>query len=237
MTKLLILIYSAVFLLFSFVLNGRAWSLCSFNDGSLVKTLDDDVSLQTECMFLTGPLEWNDLNPNTFDGPHYNRTGKIPLVSLPLKRIFISNRSIENTDHVINYWLLNGGGGSQYGMESFGISMFREILRNNYHKLFSKSYPMIYLYQYRGGGLSKPSIHCYTAMTWVDCARELIETTVPASMNDSLRIIHAMSNENIAQDLQYQIQYVYNETESSFDKTYTYIYGLSQGLLGLLNWI
>ncbi|CAF4912521.1 unnamed protein product, partial [Rotaria sp. Silwood2] len=130
---------------------------------------------------------------------------------------------------IINYWLSNGGGGSQYGMETFGISMLKQIVKNNYHQTYPQTHPIIYLFQYRGAGLSKPSIHCYTATTWIDCAKELIQTTVPTSFNESLRIINAMTNQNIAQDLQYQIQYSINESQS-LSPTSTYIYGLSQGI-------
>ncbi|CAF5108266.1 unnamed protein product, partial [Rotaria sp. Silwood1] len=79
-----------------------------------------------------------------------------------------------------------------------------------------------------GAGMSKPSIHCYTATNWTDCAKELIDTTVPHSPNQSLSIIHAMTNANIAQDLQYQIQYSINQSQPTIP-TSTYIYGLSQG--------
>ncbi|CAF1523148.1 unnamed protein product, partial [Adineta steineri] len=71
----------------------------------------------------------------------------------------------------------------------------------------------MYLFQYRGAGLSKPSIHCHTATTWTGCAEELINTTVPLSPEQSLKIIHAMSNQNIAQDLQYQIQFAINQSQ------------------------
>ncbi|CAF1435116.1 unnamed protein product [Rotaria sordida] len=86
----------------------------------------------------------------------------------------------------------------------------------------------MYLFQYRGAGMSKPSIHCYTATNWIDCAKELIATTVPSSTDQSLRIINAMTNANIAQALQYQIQYSINQSQPTTSIS-TYIYGLSQG--------
>ncbi|CAF0979076.1 unnamed protein product [Adineta steineri] len=148
-----------------------------------------------------------------------------------MKRLFISNLPPRNTStvkHIINYWLVNGAGGSQSLMESFGISMLKQIILNHYHEKYHETNPIMYLFQYRGAGLSIPSVHCHTATTWIDCARELIQTTVPTSVNESLRIIHAISNQNIAQDLQYQIQYSMNQSES-ICSTSTYIYGLSQG--------
>ncbi|CAF1254893.1 unnamed protein product [Adineta steineri] len=187
--------------------------------------------MQAECMYLTSPLEWNQFNPNTFDGQYYNSTKEILLTDLHMKRVFLSSLPpIQNSsrEHIINYWLVNGGGGSQYGMEHFGIIMLKEIVRNNYHKIYTNTHPIMYLFQYRGAGLSKPSIHCYTATSWTDCAQELIATTVPSSPDQSLKIIHAMSNANIAQDLQYQIQYAINQSQST-NSTSTYIYGLSQG--------
>ncbi|CAF3035306.1 unnamed protein product [Rotaria sp. Silwood2] len=190
------------------------------------------MTIQAECMCLTSPLEWNEFNPNTFDGFYYNSTKSIPVTDLHMKRLFLSNFPPRNTStikHIINYWLSNGGGGSQYGMETFGISMLKQIVKNNYHQTYPQTHPIMYLFQYRGAGLSKPSIHCYTATTWIDCAKELIQTTVPTSVNESLRIINAMTNQNIAQDLQYQIQYSINESQS-ISPTSTYIYGLSQGI-------
>ncbi|CAF3546877.1 unnamed protein product [Rotaria socialis] len=208
-----------------------AWYPCQFNDKSLNKTIENNVTIQAECMYLTSPLEWNEFNPNNFDGFYYNSTKSIPLTDLHIKRLFFSDLSPRNTltvKHIINYWLVNGGGGSQYGMETFGVSMLRQIILNKYHKTYPQTHPIMYLFQYRGAGLSKPSIHCYTATTWIDCAKELIETTVPTSANESLKIINAMTNQNIAQDLQYQIQYSINESQS-IASTSTYIYGLSQG--------
>ncbi|CAF5114768.1 unnamed protein product [Rotaria sp. Silwood1] len=205
-----------------------AWYSCPFNDGSFNKTIENNMIIQAECMYLTSPLEWNEFNPNTFDGFYYNSTKSIPLTDLHMKRLFLSNfppRNISNVKHIINYWLLNGGGGSQYGMETFGISMLKQIIQNKYHQTYPQTHPIMYLFQYRGAGLSKPSIHCYTATTWIDCAKELIQTTVPTSVNESLKIINAMTNQNIAQDLQYQIQYSINQSQSIS----TYIYGLSQG--------
>ncbi|CAF0744117.1 unnamed protein product [Adineta steineri] len=148
-----------------------------------------------------------------------------------MKRLFISNLPPRNTStvkHIINYWLVNGAGGSQSLMESFGISMLKQIILNHYHEKYHQTNPIMYLFQYRGAGLSIPSVHCHTATTWIDCAQELIQTTVPTSVNESLRIIHAISNQNIAQDLQYQIQYSMNQSQS-ICSTSTYIYGLSQG--------
>ena len=211
--------------------NTAAWYPCPFNDGNFTKVVAENVIIRAECTYLTSPLEWDDWNPNTFDGSFYNRTHSIPVVNLHLKRFFFTDLPLKNTSnpaHIINYWLVNGGGGSQYGMEAFGVSTMREIARNNFQKMYSQSIPIVYLFQYRGAGLSQPSIHCYTAKTWIECARELIETTVPGSVNESLRIIHAMSNQNIAQDLQYQIQYALNESQP-LAPTSTYIYGLSQG--------
>ncbi|CAF1217893.1 unnamed protein product [Adineta steineri] len=95
--------------------------------------------------------------------------------------------------------------------------------------IYPNTYPVMYLFQYRGAGLSKPSIHCHTATTWTGCAEELINTTVPLSPEQSLKIIHAMSNQNIAQDLQYQIQFTINQSQPISQQTSTYIYGLSQG--------
>jgi hypothetical protein len=150
---------------------------------------------------------------------------------LHMKRLFLSNlppRNISTVKHIINYWLVNSGGGNQFGMETFGVSTLKQIILNRYHQKYPQTHPIMYLFQYRGVGLSKPSIHCHTATTWIDWAKELIQTTVPTSINESLRIIHAMSNQNIAQDLQYQIQYSINQSQS-ISPTSTYIYGLSQG--------
>ncbi|CAF4486917.1 unnamed protein product [Rotaria sp. Silwood2] len=183
-----------------------AWYLCPFNDGSFNKTIENNVTIQAECMYLTSPLKWNEFNPNTFDGFYYNLTKSIPLTDLHMKRLFFSNfppRNASTVKHIINSWLVNGGGGSQYGMETFGVSI--------------------------GAGLSKPSIHCYTATTWIDCARELIQTTVTTSVNEALAIINAMTNQNIAQDLQYQVQYAINQSQP-ISPISTYIYGLSQGI-------
>jgi len=207
------------------------WYPCPFNDGSFNKTISDNIIIQAECMYLTSPLEWNQFNPNTFDGVYYNKTKTIPLTDLHLKRLFFSqlppprNSSV---NHTINYWLVNGGGGSQYGMEFFGISMLKQIVLNKYHMIYPETHPIMYLFQYRGAGLSKPSIHCYTATTWTGCAEELIKTTVPSSRTESLEIINAITNQNIAQDLQYQIQYALNQSQPT-SQTSTYIYGLSQG--------
>jgi len=207
------------------------WYRCPFNDKSLNKTVWDNVIIQAECMYLTSPLEWNQFNPNTFDGLYYNSTKQIPLTNLHLKRLFFSELSPSRNSsmkHTINYWLVNGGGGSQYVMEAFGISMLKQIVLNNYHKTYPETYPIMYLFQYRGAGMSQPSIHCYNATNWIDCAKELIETTVPSSKNQSLAIIHAITGQNIAQDLQYQIQYSINQSQPS-SQVSTYIYGLSQG--------
>ncbi|CAF1643638.1 unnamed protein product [Rotaria sp. Silwood1] len=189
------------------------------------------MTIQAECMYLTSPLEWNEFNPNTFDGFYYNSTKSIPLTDLHMKRLFLSDFPPQNTSivkHIISYWLVNGGGGSQYGMEQFGVSMLKQIILNKYHQTYPQTHPIMYLFQYRGAGLSKPSIHCYTSRTWIDCAKELIQTTVPTSVNESLKIINAMTNQNIAQDLQYQIQYSINQSQS-ISPTSTYIYALSQG--------
>ncbi|CAF1224262.1 unnamed protein product [Rotaria sp. Silwood1] len=207
------------------------WYPCSFNDGSFIKTILENLTMKAECMYLTSPLEWNQFNPNTFDGEYYNSTKQIPLTDLHMKRLFLSSLPPGNdssTTHIINYWLINGGGGSQFAMEKFGVSMLEEIVLNNYHKIYSNTRPIMYLFQHRGAGMSKPSIHCYTATSWTDCAKELIETTVPSSPNQSLNIINAMTNANIAQDLQYQIQYSINQSQPT-TLTSTYIYGLSQG--------
>jgi hypothetical protein len=51
---------------------------------------------------------------------------------------------------------------------------------------------------------------------------------VPSSPTESLKIINAMTNQNIAQDLQYQIQFALNQSQP-ISQTSTYIYGLSQG--------
>jgi hypothetical protein len=153
------------------------------------------------------------------------------VTGLHLRRLFFSqlppsrNSSIK---HTINYWLINGGGGSQYGMETFGISMLKQIVLNQYHTIYPQTHPIMYLFQYRGAGMSKPSIHCHTATTWTGCAEELINTTVPSSPAESLKIINAISNQNIAQDLQYQIQYALNQSLPT-SPTSTYVYGLSQG--------
>ena len=219
-----------IFILSVFSL-AKAWYSCPFNDGSFNRTIFDDVVIQAECTFLTSPLEWNQFDPNTFDGIYYNQTKKIPLTDLHLKRLFFSQLQPEKNvsiEHTIHYWLVNGGGGSQYGMESFGISMLNEIVRNRYHVLYPQTRPIMYLFQYRGAGMSRPSIHCHTARSWTGCAEELIRTTVPSSRDESLKIIHAISNANIAQDLQYQIQYAINES-ILISPTSTYIYGLSQG--------
>jgi hypothetical protein len=224
MNELLILVLN----LCSIVLG---WYPCSLNDGLFTKTVSDNITIQAECMYLTSPLEWDQFNPNTFDGVYYNETKKIPLTDLHLKRLFFSqlpppkNSSVK---HTINYWLVNGGGGSQYGMESFGISMLTQIILNKYHIIYSQTHPIMYLFQYRGAGMSKPSIHCHTARTWTGCAEELIQTTDPSSRTQSLKIINAMTNQNIAQDLQYQIQYALNQSQPT-SQTSTYVYGLSQG--------
>lgn len=219
-----------IFNLFSIV---TSWYSCPFNDGSFNQTIFDDIIIQAECMYLTSPLEWDQFNPNTFDGVYYNETKKIPLTDLRLKRLFFVQlppwRNSSNR-HTINYWLVNGGGGSQYGMEPFGISMLKKIVLNRYHVLYHQTQPIMYLFQYRGAGMSKPSIHCHTARSWSACAEELIRTTVPSSPAQSLKIIHAISNQNIAQDLQYQIQYALNQSLPT-SQTSTYIYGLSQGNL------
>jgi hypothetical protein len=224
--------YERLFFILNLCSITLAWYSCPFNDGSFNKTIADNVIIQAECMYLTSPLEWDQFNPNTFDGLYYNSTKLIPLTDLHMKRLFLSNLPPQNTStvkHIINYWLLNGAGGSQFLMESFGISMLKQISLNHYHEKYHQTNPIMYLFQYRGAGVSKPSIHCHTATTWIDCARELIQTTVPTSVNESLRIIHAMSNQNIAQDLQYQIQYSINQSQS-ICSTSTYIYGLSQGI-------
>lgn len=208
------------------------WYSCPFNDGLFNKTIENNVTIESECMYLTSPLEWNGFNPNTFDGLYFNSTKSIPLTDLHMRRLFLSNLPPRNTSmvkHIINYWLLDGSGGSQFLMESFGISMLKQIILNNYHEVYYQSNPIMYLFQYRGAGLSKPSIHCHTARTWIDCARELIQTTGSGSVNESLRIIHSISNQNIAQDLQYQIQYSINQSDL-ICPTSTYIYGLSQGM-------
>ncbi|CAF3731869.1 unnamed protein product [Rotaria socialis] len=223
-----------VFLILNLCAITLAWHSCEFNDKSLNKTIENNVTIQAECMYLTSPLEWSEFDPNNFDGFYYNSTRSIPLTHLHIKRLFFSDLPPRNTSavkHIINYWLVNGGGGSQYGMEAFGVSMLRQIILDKYHKTYPQTHPIMYLFQYRGAGLSTPSIHCYTAKTWIDCAKELIETTVPTSANESLKIINAMTNQNIAQDLQYQIQYSINESQS-IASTSTYVYGLSQGI----NW-
>ena len=208
-----------------------AWYSCPLNVPSS-GILPGHVNIVAECMYLTSPLTWDKFNPNTFNGTHYNQTKEIPVMQLHLKRLFLSNTSLTNKlaieKHIIHYWLVNGGGGSQYGMESFGISTLKQIVNNQYHKIYPGVFPIMYLFQYRGAGRSQPSIHCYTAENWIDCARELINTTHP-SRNTSLQIIHAMSNQHIAQDLQYQIQFAINESQS-IARTSTYIYGLSQGI-------
>ena len=220
-----------ILLILSLCSTVMGWYPCPFNDGSFNKTLPEGMIIQAECMYLTSPLEWDQFNPNTFDGIYYNKTKTIPLTDLHMKRLFFSqlppprNSSVK---HTINYWLVNGGGGSQYGMELFGISMLRQIALDRYHVIYSQTHPIMYLFQYRGAGLSKPSIHCHTATTWTGCANELIQTTVPSSPTESLKIIHAISNQNIAQDLQYQIQYAINQSLPT-SQTSTYIYGLSQG--------
>ena len=207
------------------------WYSCPFNDGSFNKNISDNIIIQAECMYLTSPLEWDQFNPNTFDSVYYNKTKEILLTDLHLKRLFFSELpppGNSSTKHTINYWLVNGGGGSQSGMESFGISMLKQILMNKYHSIYLNTHPIMYLFQYRGAGLSKPSIHCHTATSWTGCAKELIETTVPSSPTESLKIINAVTNQNIAQDLQYQIQYALNQSQPTA-QTSTYIYGLSQG--------
>ncbi|CAF3960086.1 unnamed protein product [Rotaria sp. Silwood1] len=109
--------------------------------------------MKAECMYLTSPLEWNQFNPNIFNGQYYNSTKQIPLTDLHMKRLFLSSLPPENdssTKHIINYWLINGGdGGSQFAMEKFGVSMLEEIILNNYHKIYSNAHPIMYLFQYR----------------------------------------------------------------------------------------
>ncbi|UJR35482.1 hypothetical protein I4U23_028237 [Adineta vaga] len=207
------------------------WYACPFTDGSINKTVWNNVIIQAECMFLTSPLEWNGFNPNTFDGTIYNKTRNISVTDIHMKRLFFSKlppQGSSSVKHTINYWLVNGGGGAQVGMEPFGISMLKQIALNNYHITYPNTHPIMYLFQYRGAGMSNPSIHCHTARTWLDCATELINTTVPSSREESLKIIHAMTNQNIALDLQYQIQYAINQAQSP-SQISTYIYGLSQG--------
>jgi hypothetical protein len=218
-------------LLFNLCSLVTSWYRCPFNDGQLKMTLSDNVTIESECMYLTSPLEWNQFNPNTFNGSYYNSSREILLTDLHLKRLFLSslppsrNSSVK---HTINYWLVNGGGGSQSGMEIFGVSMLKQVVLNNYHQIYSETHPIMYLFQYRGAGMSQPSIHCHSASNWIDCATELIETTVPESRNQSLTIINAMTNQNIAQDLQYQIAYALNQSQPT-SQTSTFIYGLSQG--------
>ena len=208
------------------------WYSCPFNDGSFNKTVSEEIIIQAECMYLSSPLEWDQYNPNTFDATYYNVTKAIPLTQLHMKRLFFSQMpplKNSSTKHIINYWLVNGGGGSQAGMESFGISMLTQIVMNGYHMSYPETHPIMYLFQYRGAGMSNPSIHCHTATNWIDCATELIQTTVPSSPTESLKIIHAITNQNIAQDLQYQIQYAINQSRP-VTQTSTYVYGLSQGM-------
>ena len=66
------------------------WYPCPFNDGSFNKTLPENITIQAECMYLTSPLEWDQFNPNTFDGVYYNETKKISLTDLHMKRLFFS---------------------------------------------------------------------------------------------------------------------------------------------------
>ncbi|CAF5228965.1 unnamed protein product, partial [Rotaria magnacalcarata] len=77
-----------------------AWYLCPFNDGSLKKTIQNDITIQAECMYLTSPLEWNKFNPNTFDGLHYNSTKTISLTDLHIKRLYFSDLPPQNTSNV-----------------------------------------------------------------------------------------------------------------------------------------
>ncbi|CAF4666801.1 unnamed protein product [Rotaria sp. Silwood2] len=112
------------------------------------------MTIQAECMCLTSPLEWNEFNPNTFDGFYYKSTKFILVTDLHMKRLFLSNLPPRNTStvkHIINYWLSNGGGGGccQYGMETFGISMLKQIVKNNYHQTYPQTHPIMYLFQYR----------------------------------------------------------------------------------------
>ncbi|CAF3723365.1 unnamed protein product [Rotaria socialis] len=132
-----------------------SWYSCPFNDGSLNKTIQNNITIQAECMYLTSPLEWNEFNPNTFDGLYYNSTKTISLTDLHMKRLYFSDLPPRNTStikHIINYWLLNGGGGSQYGMETFGVSMLKQIIQNKYHQTYPQTHPIVYLFQYRGAG-------------------------------------------------------------------------------------
>ena len=208
-----------------------AWYRCPLNTPDH-GNLPDRMRIVAECMYLTSPLEWRNLDPTKFDGSQYNQTNEIATMQLHMKRLFLSDASStanrSTPKHIINYWLVNGGGGSQVGMESFGISTLKQIVANQYHRIYPETVPVMYLFQYRGAGLSQPSIHCYTATNWIECAKELINTT-HLSRNQSLRIIHAMSNQHIAQDLQYQVQYSINESQATAS-TSTYIYGLSQGI-------
>jgi hypothetical protein len=207
MNELLLLILS----LCSIVMG---WYPCPFNDGSFNKTLPENIIIQAECMYLTSPLEWDQFNPNTFDGIYYNETKKIPLTDLHMKRLFFSQlppSKNSSVNHTINYWLLNGGGGSQYALEPFGISMLRQIVLNRYHVIYPQTHPIMYLFQYRGAGMSKPSIHCHTATSWTDCAEELIQTTVPSLLQclfkTSPKIYNIKFNIrsiNLSQHLQHQ---------------------------------
>ncbi|CAF3890678.1 unnamed protein product, partial [Rotaria sp. Silwood1] len=47
--------------------------------------------MKAECMYLTSPLEWNQFNPNIFNGQYYNSTKQIPLTDLHMKRLFLSS--------------------------------------------------------------------------------------------------------------------------------------------------
>ncbi len=156
---------------------GMSWYPCTLNSGSFSEIVSENVIIQAECMYLTSLLEWNQFNPNTFNGTHYNETKEIQLTDLHMKRLFLSTLSpwnISTIRHIINYWLVPGGGGSQNVMEPVGISMLKHIVSNNYHRIYFQTYPVMYLFQYRGAGLSKPSLHCHTATNWIDCAKELI---------------------------------------------------------------
>ncbi|CAF4648092.1 unnamed protein product, partial [Rotaria socialis] len=122
-----------------------SWYSCPFNDGSFNKTIVDKVIIQAECTYLTSPLEWGEFNPNTFDGLYYNSTKSISLTDLHMKRLFLLNLPPRNTStvkHIINYWLLDGAGGSQFLMESFGISMLKQIILNHYHEKYHQAHPI-----------------------------------------------------------------------------------------------
>ncbi|CAF0724360.1 unnamed protein product [Adineta steineri] len=69
-------------------------------DGSFNKSVLENIIIQAECMYLTSPLEWNQFNPNTFDGIYYNKTKQISLTDLHMKRLFFAKLPPKNKSSI-----------------------------------------------------------------------------------------------------------------------------------------